>query len=176
MFELFNKPGVPARHRQAAYMNLAYGITPTALDALGAWLTPPDPIADVTDELAETHFCTADGVNAAAQLTWLEIDLGQEYEVYEIVVRNLPGEGFNQAVAAVADIDVNLMIGITGATPAAPTATLDTQVCGHGGLWEDSTLHYVGEGVRTRYVWIAFTPDGANNMNVDLSEIEVFGC
>jgi hypothetical protein len=166
---------IPIRHRSAAYMNLAYGIVPTAADAVGAWDTPPTPIEDITDEKLDTHFCTQDGINAAANLTWLQIDLGQEFEVYEIVIHNRSGEGFNQAAAAAANIDVNLITGVTGET-ATTGDVRDTQEVGHAGAWEDSTLHYVGEGISVRYVWIAFTPDGANDMNVDLSEIEVFGC
>ena len=90
MFGMYKKIGIPPRHRQAAYMNLAYGITP--VDA--GFNVVPTTLHNLVDERVATHI-TVDGQVAAAATGTLIIDLGQIYEVYEIKVKNRPTEGFS---------------------------------------------------------------------------------
>lgn len=175
MFGIFKRQRIPPRHRSSAYMDLAFGRTPTATDEdAAAWDTPPAPLGLLTDGSEETHL-TTDGVDNDAKSTWIELDLGQEHEVYEINIRSTPGVGFMQAAAATVDLVVSLITGAEGEDVTTGTAR-DTQDVAHDGAWDTATIHYIGNGIPVRYVWIQFTPENTHNVNVDLSVIEVFGC
>lgn len=165
---------IPARHRTAAYMNLAFDITPTAEDVTpSAWDTPPAPLRNLTDENYQSHLTTP-GVHDDADQTYIEIDLGQIYEVYEIIIQNGgAATGYNKAVAG-ADVDFHLVTSIADDVTAGTVR--DTQTVPGDGANHDNTLHYVGEGIPARYVYIEFTGEVGNNTTVDLSSIEVFGC
>lgn len=150
----------PKRHRQAAYMNLAYKILPAM-----AVMTAADPLAHLTDEHGHTHLTTDGEVGAAATGT-LIIDLGQIYEVYEINVSELAGGGFEGGVT---EDETARLLTNDGAGYVERAA----QNLGNG--WQCSAIDYVGEGIPVRYVQIEVF-GGTDTASVDLSEIEVFGC
>ena len=156
-------------------MNLAFGRTPTDSDEdAAAWDTPPAPLTNVTDGSEETHF-TTDGVDNDHKSTWLELDLGQEREVYEINVRSLAAGGFMQDATGAGAITISLITGAEGQDPTTGTAR-DTQDVAADGAYDIATIHYIGAGIPVRYVWIEFTPEANKAITVDLSVIEVFGC
>jgi len=165
---------IPARHRTAAYMNLAFDILPTAVDVTpNAWDTPPVDLRTLTDENYQTHFATP-GVHDDADQTYIEIDLGDIYEIYEIIVQNGGAAiGYNKAIAG-ADVDFHLVTSISDDVTAGTVR--DTQTVPGDGANHDNTLHYVGEGIPARYVYIEFTGEVGDVTTVDLSQIEVFGC
>lgn len=164
---------VPQRHRQAAYMNLAYEKTPTFADATpaAAWDTdPPNPERWV-DEKIDSHSLGAHNDNVES---WAVIDLGQEYEIYEIVIDHIPTTaGFRQAAGGAA-IDFTLQTGVLATIGDATTR--DTQSVATDNAWKTVALNYLGEGIPVRYIFIAFTPDGTRICSLDLSSIEVYGC
>lgn len=166
---------IPNRHRSAAYMNLAFGITPTAADLTpSAWDTPPVPLTTLTNGDPMTHFTTP-GLHDDADQTFIEIDLGTEFEIYEINVLNEGAATGFMKDAAGADVDFHLIVGITGEDVSTGT-TLDTQTVAGDGADKDSTLEYVGNGVAARYIWVEFTGEVGDDTEVDLSQIKVFGC
>jgi len=175
MLGIFEKQRIPPRHRSAAYMDLAFNRTPTATDEdAAAWDTPPAPLNSLTDGSEETHL-TTDGVDNDAKSTWIEVDIGQECEVYEINVRSLAAGGFMQDATGAGNITISLITGAEGEDPTTGTAR-DTQDVAADGAYDISTLHYIGSGIPVRYVWIEFTPETTKAITVDLSTIEVFGC
>ena len=165
---------IPPRHRSAAFMNLAFGILPTQ-DGVGAatWDTAPTNLTALTDGQPCTHL-TQDGIDADATQVYIEVDLGQEFEVYEMEISSRgAATGFRKAAGAAQDI--LLVTGITGETAATGT-TRETHSVAGDNAWDESTLHYLGDGIPVRYVWVTTTGDAVNNVDVDISEIEVFGC
>ena len=168
------KMKIPPRHRSAAYMNLAYKLTPTAVDVTpNAWDTPPAPLCNLTDEQRYTHLTTP-GVHDDADQTYIEIDLGAIYEVYEIVVQNAgAATGYNKAIAG-ANVDFHLITSVVD--DITEGTTRDTQTVLGNGVDHDNTLHYVGDGIPVQYVYVEFTGEPGDITTVDLSAIEVFGC
>jgi hypothetical protein len=172
IMELFGKREKPKiiRAQRSPYMNLAYGILPTCP---AAWGTPPAPLANLTDEKKSTHLDT-DGVAAAGVAKSILIDLGQVYEVYEIVVTNRAGEGIKAAHDD--STGTAILYADTAATPVTQRGATQTPA---GTAFEDidaSKVGYNGEGIAVRYVMVTLDPDASYSMTLDINEIQVFGC
>lgn len=169
MFEQFTKRGVPPRHRNSPFMDLAFGKLPTI--ATADWDTDPVGLANLTDDDPDTHL-TTDGVTVvtAAVKKGIKIDLGQIYEIYEIRVKNRAGEG----VKANNNASAGQIRVITSIDDSTYTDRTDAQV--PDAVFIDADVDYIGNGIPVRYVMIEFHPDGTYYFTVDLSTIEVFGC
>lgn len=169
------KVNIPPRHRSGGFGNLALGILATQNGiGVAAWDTAPTNLVALTDEVRNTHL-TQDGIDAGNDQVYIEVDLGRVCEVYEINIDNInvAGQGFMKAAGAVNDIF--LVTGIDGET-AATGDVRAIQVLAGDGDWYNSTLRYMGNGIPVRYVWLTFTGDGVNAINVDISEIQALGC
>lgn len=170
MFGLFRKKrGVPPRHRNSPFMNLAFGKVPTI--ATADWDTDPVGLANLTDESSDTHLTTdgASKVNLAAK-KGIKIDLGAIYEVYEIRVKNRTGEGFK----ANNDLNAGEITLITSEDDTTYTDRSTSQV--PDAAFEDADIDYVGNGISVRYVMVEFDSDATYFFTVDISGIEVYGC
>ena len=163
MFGMFKKIGIPPRHRQAAYMNLAFGITP--VDA--GFNVVPTTLPNLVDERIDTHI-TVDGQVAAGTTGTLIIDLGQIYEVYEIRIKNRPTEGFSGGGTA----DGTVRLTTDDGTGWLSRSGFQTMTVG----FADADVDYIGVGIPVRYVGLSIVGGAATITHVDLSEIEVFGC
>jgi hypothetical protein len=158
------------RAQRSPYMNLAYGKLPTCPTA---WGTPPAPLANLTDEKKSTHL-TTDGVAAAGVAKKILIDLGQVYEVYEIVVTNRAAEG----VKAEHD-DSTGTVELFADTATPPVTQRGATQTPAGTVFEDidaSKIGYNGEGIAVRYVMVTLDPDATYSMTLDINEIQVYGC
>ena len=170
MFGLYKRRGVPPRHRNSPFMNLAYGKVPTIETA--DWDTDPVGLANLTDEQNDTHL-TTDGatVVTAANDKGIKIDLGRIYEVYEIKVKNRSGEGVKTNNAS----NAGGMRLKTSTDDTTYTDRSDDQVAA-GTAFEDADIDFKDNGIAVRYVLIEFRPDGTYFLTTDLSGIEVYGC
>lgn len=170
MFEkLFKKDKrvVPVRGARAAFMNLAYAITPTVP---GTWTTPPVGMVNLTDEQHLTHL-TTDGVTntTVADKVQIKVDLGQIFEVYRIDVLNTLAVGI-KANNSSSTGTVKLQVS----TDDAAWTTLTTQTPA-GTAFEDMALDYDGEGVAARYVRLYLENDDTYFLTIDISDVEVYG-
>lgn len=169
MFGLFKRQRIPPRHRSSAYMNLAFGKIPTDVASVGTWDQRPAPLIMLTDADKSTNITTIGEHSTDAETLTLEIDLGQEYEVYEILVHNRTGTGFKKAATAQ---DVTLVT----LNAAAAAVTRDTQAIAGDDAYKTSTLHYKGQGIPVQKVQIKTLMNSANKFTLALADIEVFGC
>jgi hypothetical protein len=113
-------------------------------------------------------------VHDDADQTYIMVDLGAIYEVYEIKVSSYGTTGFNKAVAG-ADVDFHLVTHDTVDDVSLGTVR-DTQTVPGSGVDQASTLHYNGQGISVRYVYVEFTGEVGDVTTVDITEIEVLGC
>lgn len=165
LFGLAGKGKKTAVHRaiRSPMMNLAYNLTPTA----GAgWGTAPTGLKTLTDESKLTE--NTAGVDADAT-AYIEIDLGQEFEVYAITVSNVSGSGFKST----GEDSAVTLITLDG---AANATTRDSQTLTAGAAYVDSTLDFDGEGIPVQKVRISMTHAAGATRTLKLSEIEIFGC
>lgn len=168
MFNKFKKRGIPPRHRNSPFMDLAFGKLPVAVFVGG---TAPAPLANVTDDNIDTHFTTDGVTSVTATPNTIKIDLGQIYEVYEIRVKNRAGEGFKTNNALNAGTVKLFADTVDGATTQRGTTQTPA-----GTSFENADIDYIGDGIAVRYVSIQLYPDGTYTLTADLSAIEVFGC
>ena len=151
------------RSIRSPMMNLAFGLTPVA----GAgWDTAPTVLKNLTDESKLTE-CVAGNDNDAT--SYIEIDLGQEFEIYQIVIANVSGSGFKST-------DVTSETSLITLDGAANATTRDTQVLTAGAAYVDSTLGFDGEGIPVQKVRISMGHEAGATRTLKLSEIEIFGC
>lgn len=162
-----DKRAVPVRGARAAFMNVAYALTPTIV---GTWTTDPVGLASLTDEQHLTHL-TTDGVTntTLANKVQIKIDLGQTFEIYKIGVLNTPAVGIKANNALNAGT-VKLQVS----TDDTNWTTLATQTPA-GTAFEDMAIDYDGEGVATRYVRLYLENDDTYFLTIDISDIEVYG-
>lgn len=164
MFGILNRRGIPPRHRTAAFMNLAYQKPVTKS---GTWNQAPVGYELLTNGDKQTLMGTA-AIDNTGTDAYLEIDLGREYEVYEIVFHSHT-EGFQSAAVNTGDIELKTVDG-AGAVTARDTQT------GVVAAYSPVTLTYKGNGIPVQKVRLVFTPDGTRPLDVNIAEIEVFGC
>lgn len=161
---IFGKRGkVPLRHRSSAYMNLAHQILPTIS---GTFDTTPAPLAMLTDGNRQVPITTAGVETTAAGIV---IDLGMEYEVYEIKIHSGYGGGYLSVVGNTGTIELAVE------DAAAAATTLDTQNT-VSTAYVPITLHYQGNGIPVRKILLQVVSIGADAQTIKPSEIEVFGC
>ena len=161
------KLAVPVRGARAAFMNVAYGITPTIV---GTWTADPVGLANLTDEKHLTHL-TTDGVTntTLADKVQIKVDLGQIYEIYKIDVLNTVGAGIkanNTSNAGTCDLETSIDDS-AWTVRATQTPALTTFV--------DMDIDYEGEGIPVRYVRLYLENDDTYFMTIDIGDIEVFG-
>ena len=161
------KKAVPVRGARAAFMNMAYAVTPTIV---GTWATDPVGLANLTDERHLTHL-TTDGVSTTtlANKVQIKADLGQIFEIYKIDVLNTASAGI-KANNAASTGTVKLQVS----TDDTNWTTLATQTPA-GTAFEDMDIDYDGEGVAARYVRIYLENDDTYFMTIDISDIEAYG-
>ena len=161
------KRAVPVRGARAAFMNVAYAITPTIV---GTWTTDPVGLANLTDEQHLTHL-TTDGVTntTLADKVQIKVDLGQIFEVYRIDVLNIAATGI-KANNALSAGTVKLQVS----TDDSAWTTLATQTPA-GTAFENMDIDYDGEGVAARYVRLYLENDDTYFLTIDISDIEAYG-
>ena len=164
MFGMFKRRRVPQRHRSAAFMNLAYQ---KAVTKSGTWNQAPVGYELLTDGKKQTLMGTA-AIDNTGTDAYLEIDLGREYEVYEIIFHSHT-EGFKSAVANTGVIKLDTVDG-------AGTAILRDTQTSVTAVYTAVTLGYKGNGIPVQKVRLVFVPDGTRPLDVNIAEIEVFGC
>jgi len=170
MFGFNEKPKVPLRHRTSPYMNLAFQKLPTIH---GTWYHEPSTNAlkmytdgDIhkrADDYAETY---------ETNVGYIQIDLGQVYEVYEIMIYSGYGGGYmtsNSSNTGTIELKTGLTNVEADATKRDSQTTTSTS-------YIPITLHYEGEGIPVRYVFFSMKSDGTYHQFVRIGEIEVFGC
>ena len=169
MFGMFKRKRIPPRHRSAAYMNLAFGKVPTDACSVGTWDQRPAPLTFLTNGNKTTNITTIGQHSTDTEVCTLEIDLGREYEVYEINVHARTGTGFKKVNTA----QNALLVTVDG---AAAALTRDTQAVAGDGAYKAPTLHYKGQGIPVQKIQIKTTMNSAHMFTLALAEIEVFGC
>lgn len=161
---------IPPRHRSSAFMNLAHQKVPVIKGSVGVCDQDPAPLTVLTDSETKTiGFTTVLEHSTNGENLAIEIDLGREYEIYEIIVHSAAVGGFKKAVT---DQSVLLRTIDAGAT----TTTRDTQVVAGDDAYHASTLHYNGCGIPVQKIQVYTVMNSANKFSADLTEIEVFGC
>jgi len=150
-------------------MNLAFQKQPKAL---GNW--DHKPIDSILKQLTNGDIYTRIGDHASDKGTdtaYIQIDLGQEYEVYEIKIHSGYGGGYKSAASNTGTIKLK-----TGLTDTEGDATERDSQTTTSTSNIPITLHYEGEGIRVRYVFISMKGDGTRTQYIKPSEVEVFGC
>ena len=148
-------------------MNLAFHKTPTIG---GTWDETPSPLKMLTDEDVNTPI-TSRGARDGTNTVYFQIDLGDVYEVYEIKIYSGYGGGYKSHPANAGHIYLK-----THVIPQEFSATTrDTQTTTSPN-YIPITLHYEGEGIPVRYVYLSMKGDGAYTQYIQPAEIEVFGC
>ena len=171
MFEnIFGKKDkrmVPVRGARAAFMNLAYAITPTIV---GTWTVDPVGLVSLTDEQHLTHLST-DGVTntTIADKVQIKVDLGQIFEIYRVDVLNTVGAGI-KANNASSTGTIKLQVS----TDDTAWTTLATQTPA-GTAFENMDIDYDGEGVAARYVRLYLENDDTYFLTIDIGDIETYG-
>lgn len=165
MFEMFRVKPKKAVHKsiRAAFMNVAYE---KLFAKSGTWNTDPVGMATLTNEQYLTSLATA-GEDATGTDAVLKVDLGQIYEVYNIVFHSGDG-GFKSAASNTGVITLQTSIDDSNWTTRGDTQTTVSTA------YIPITLGYDGEGIPARYVRILMTPDGTRTLFIKPSEIEVF--
>lgn len=150
---------------RSPFMNLAHRIIPTAG---GAWDSAPASLEFLTDENLHTE--AGVGTDNDAAEVYIEIDLGQEHEVYVIDVTNMLAHGFKQAAGGAAvDFTLKTLDG------AATETTRDTQAVATDNAFYDSTLAYNGDGIPVQKIRVCVTADAVRVCTMHLGEIAVYG-
>lgn len=160
-----NNEAVVIRAIRSPYMNLAHGIAPTAG---GAWDSAPTGLGNLTDENKHTE-CVAGTDNDAAEV-YIEIDLGQQHEVYVIEISNLLGHGF-AAGAGGLDTDFTLKT----VDDADNVTTRDTQNVLQDDDWDDITLEYNGDGIPVQKIRVCVTDTDGSGITMQPGEVAVYG-
>ncbi|MCW7072246.1 MAG: discoidin domain-containing protein [Methanophagales archaeon] len=166
MFGFNEKPKVPLRHRKSPYMNLAYQKLPTLH---GNWGTDPAPLKALTNGDIHTPISTT-GAKTGSDTVYVQIDLGQVYEVYEIIIHT--GYGYYHTVTG----NTGSIKLKTGLTSTEADATERDEQTNNTDDYISFTLHYEGEGIPVRYVFLTMVSDGSHPQYIKPAEIEVFGC
>jgi len=149
-------------------MNLAFQKLPTKH---GTWsVKNPYPLQRLTDGDIHTILSSA-GADTGTDTVYIQIDLGQVYEVYEIVIHSGYGGGYKSAASNTGTIKLKTGLSTTesDATERDSQTTTSTSFI-------PITLHYEGEGIPVRYVFISMKGDGTRTQYIKPAEIEVFGC
>ena len=147
-------------------MNLAFGKTPTKG---GAWDTNPVGMVTLTNGDVITSMATA-GQNNDAAAVYLMLDLGAEYEIYNITIHSGDG-GYKSAAANTGTLKLK-----TGTTSVLADATeRDTQTT-VSAAYIPITLGYEDNGISARYVFLELVGDATRIQYLKPAEIEVFGC
>ena len=167
MFGINEKPKTPLRHRRSPFMNLAFQKVPTVH---GTWSETPSPLKMLTDGDIHTPI-TSRGADDGTDTVYIQIDLGQEYEVYEIVIHSGYGGGCKSHPANGGTIKLK-----TGLTATEGDATERDSQTTKSPNYTPITLHYEGEGIPVRYVFLSMKGDGSYHQYIQPAEIEVFGC
>ena len=165
MFGLFNKTRIPKRHRTSAYMNLAFGILPTVI---GTWDQVPAELRTLTDNDLDTNLATIAEDSNNAVTVGIEIDLTKEYEVYEIDVHHAVSTGFKKH-------STDQAVKLYTVDEAGTETERETQTIVGNDTYQDSTLHYHGNGIPVRKVRIKSLMNSAKKLTFALAEIEVMG-
>ena len=161
---------VPVRGAKAAYMNLAYQKLATITGSGGVCDQNPSPLSILTDEgNKENGFTTVLEHSSNGEHLAIEINLGQEFEVYEIILHHKSGAGYKKAAT-------DQIVKIRTYDGSGAFVDRDAQTVTGDNAYHDNTLHYVGEGIPVKHVQVRTTMTSANKFSLDLSEIEVFGC
>ena len=164
MFGLFKKRGIPPRHRSAAYMNLAFQrlVTEVGFDVT------PTPLEMLTNGITQTPITT--GGEETGATGDLILDLGGEYEVYEILIHSGVGGGYMSGAGNTGEIELQVApaSGVYGAVLATQTDVT--------GILIPIALNWTGNGQPVQFIRIRATSDTVRPQLVRPSEIEVFGC
>lgn len=145
-------------------MNLAFDKLPTLT---AGWAVAATPLAMLTDENRQSDITTA-GEHTAAVAKYITIDLGQVYEVYQIVISSgLAGGYFGTALNA-GVITLETYDGANWTERATQTDATAAYV--------PITLGYDGEGIAVSQVRIKMLSDADVVQKIKPAEIEVFGC
>ena len=161
---MFKRKRVPQRHRSAAFMNLAYQKTVTKS---GTWNQAPVGFELLTDGNKQALMGTA-AIDNTGTDAYIEIDLGREYEVYEIIFHSHTA-GFKTGAGNTGDIELDTVDG-AGTVIQRDVYTSDNTA------YQALTLGYKGNGIPVQKIRLVFTPDGTRPLDVNIAEIEVFGC
>ena len=168
MFGFNEKPKVPLRHRKSPFMNLAFQKVPTVH---GSMDTTPTPLKMLTDEDIHTPITTG-MKDTGTDEPYIQIDLGRVYEVYEIVIYS----GYNGGYYTNNSSNTGHIYLKTGTTNVLADATQRDDQTSTTVAYVPITLHYEGEGIPVRYVFLSMKGDGTHFQIARPAEIEVFGC
>ena len=160
------KRKTPLRHRRTPFMNLAFGKLPTAI---GFWDVDPAGLEMLTDEEYITSITTAGQCKTVTPVA-IKVDLGQVFEVYDILIHSGDG-GYLSAADNTGTL--KLMTGVTDSIGDATERDNQTTV---STTYVPITVTYEGEGIPVRYVFLELVGDDTREQYLKPAEIEVFGC